>query len=421
MPQTQAQEASPAGSMPDALFFARQPVFDPGLNVHGYEFFYRSDDQASTATFEDEDEATRKVIQSALVTPFVNVGKDAFLIVNFSFQSLDNHSALALPPGNTIIKLSGSAEMNPGRVKTLQALKNEGYKLAMDGSMMDCASWKDYMDICIIDALDPQIKEIMKRSQAIKNAGLTLMAKRVEEQKQFNILKDSGFALFQGFFFQKPDQVKMKNISTHSVLRLKILQLLQKEEPELDKIADLLEKEVSLAYRILKFVNSAYFSTPVKINSVRHALSYIGLNNLKNLLELFLVKSITPENKPSELPFTSAHRGRFMQTLARDMPEYAKKADSLFLLGLLSLLDAIFDMPMENVLESLPLEDDIADALCRRNSPYLPWLRLAAAFEEAKWNDVDKYVSELGLSQADVARNYSLSLSWTRDFFNFDV
>lgn len=404
----------------ESIYVGRQPVFDSELKVQGYELFYRSDAQNPAAIFEDGEEATLNVIQSAYLAPFADIKGKNFLMVNFSFQALENQSPFALPPDTTIIKLSGHADKNPRRIKALKDLKDKGYRLALDGGVMECARWKDYMDICIIDALIPDLKKIMKRADKIHQADLTLMAKKVEEQEHFKLLKEAGCDLFQGFFFQKPETVKGTNLSTHQIMRLKILQVLQQMDPDLNKLAELLEKEVSLAYRILRYVNSAHFSTPVEIKSIRHALAYIGINNLKTLLELFLIKSMSPQKKPSELPFTSALRGRFLEITAREHPEFSKHADTLFLLGLLSLLHAIFDMPMEKVLESLPLEQNIKDALCGRPCPYLPWLELAVAFEEADWEKVDIRVESLGLNPARVAVNYSHSLAWTRDFFEFN-
>ncbi|RQD60700.1 MAG: HDOD domain-containing protein [Desulfonatronovibrio sp. MSAO_Bac4] len=404
----------------ESIYVGRQPVFDSDLKVSGYELFYRSDAKVPSAMFEDGEEATLNVIQSAYLAPFADIKGNNFLMVNFSFQALENQSPFALPPGTTIIKLSGHADKNPRRIKAIHDLKDQGYRLALDGGVMECARWKDYMDICIIDALTPDLKKIMKRADKIHQAGLTLMAKKVEEQEHFKLLKEAGCDLFQGFFFQKPETVRGTNLSTHQIMRLKILQLLQKPDPDLNKLADLLEKEVSLAYRILRYVNSAHFSTPVEIKSIRHALAYIGINNLKTLLELFLIKSLNPRKKPSELPFTSALRGRFLEITAREHPEFSNQADTLFLLGLLSLLSAIFDMSMDKILESLPLDRDIKDALCGRPGPYLAWIELSRAFEEADWEKVDSYVELLKLDPAKVAVNYSRSLAWTRDFFEFN-
>ncbi|WP_052507385.1 EAL and HDOD domain-containing protein [Desulfonatronovibrio magnus] len=402
----------------DSIYVGRQPVFDAGLKLNGYELFYRSDSKAPTALFQDAEQATLNVIQSAYVAPFIDIKDNNFIMVNFSFQALETRAPYALPPGNTVIKLSGHADKSPTRIKYLQNLKDEGYTLALDGGIMECARWKDYMDICIVDALDPHVRQIMNRADRIRQAGLTLMAKRVEDQDNFHILKNAGFSLFQGFFFQKPETVKGTNLSTHQIMRLKILQVLQQMDPDLNKLAELLEKEVSLAYRILRYVNSAHFSTPVKIKSIRHALSYIGINQLKTLLEVFLIRGMTPSSKPSELPFTSALRGRFLELASRTRPDLARESDSFFLLGLLSLLDAIFDMPMHKVLESLPLDEDIRKALCQEPSPYLPWLQLAIGFEEAHWSKVDKLVEKLSLDPIATAKNYSKGLMWTKDFFS---
>lgn len=405
----------------ESIYVGRQPVFDCSMNLRGYELFYRSEDSTSSALFQDSEEATQEVIQSSYVAPFMDMQKSSFLMINFSFQGIRNRAPFALPPARTIIKLSGHLEKNPERIRILTELKDEGYQVAFDSGIMDCGKWGELADICIVDALDPQIDKIMARAEKINQAGLKLMAKRVETRECHEVLKQAGFSMFQGFFFQKPETVKGTNLSAHQVMRLKILQLLQTPDPDLDKLADILEKEVSLAYRILRYVNSAHFSIPVKIRSIRHALSYIGFNHLKMLLELFLIRSITPTAKPSELPFTSALRGRFLETLAREHAAFKNQADSLFMLGLLSLLDAIFDMPMEKVLQGLPLEKDLHNALCRLDSPYLPWLDLTLAFEDASWEKVDQLVDSLGLNPVLVARNYAQSQAWTREFFDFQI
>ncbi len=402
----------------NVVYLGRQPFFDPQLQPQGHELLYRSQEHSQEAIFLDGEDATLSVIHGSYGSPFLETRGEHLLMVNFTLQAILNRAPFALPPYRTVIKISGTPDKTPEKTKVLDELRHQGYQVALDHELSTCLDWQDHIDICIGQAqvLGQEGQDLLQKAQ---EHGLRVMAKQVEEQETFQALKQAGVDLFQGFFFQKPEVLRGVEISTHHALRLKILRILQQQEPDLDQLADLLEKEVSLAYRILKFVNSAYFSTRVEITSLRHALAYVGLNQLRTLLEIFLLRSMTPESKPSELPFLSVHRGRFLEILGQDHPDFSSRREALFLLGLFSLLDAIFDTSMDQVLENLPLDAEIERALLREESRYLPWLELAIAFEEASWDQVDDLVDRLGLSPPDVAMAYSQALAWTRELFEY--
>ncbi|MGM0646628.1 MAG: EAL and HDOD domain-containing protein [Thermodesulfobacteriota bacterium] len=401
-------------------YLGRQPIFDASTRVKGHELLYRADKDAPSALFENGEDATLSVIQESYATPFVETAADTFIMINFTMPAILNNAPYALPPYKTVLKIAYSRPPTPAQHKALQNLRREGYYLAVDRQTADCTQLGSDMDICIVDGLEGATPETLQQIRKLQDAGVTVMAKRIEHQAVFAALQAEGVELFQGFFFQKPETIQGTQLASNQVLRLKILQLLHQEDPDLDQLATVVEQEVSLTYRVLRYVNSVHCSPLIQINSIRHALTYMGSNQLRHLLQLFLLRDLTPQGKTSALPFYSALRAKFFETLAKQNA-YAPHAEHLFLLGLLSLLEAIFDQPMSAVLAHLPLNPEVKAALEGKTNHYTPWLELIQAYEQAHWEQVDRYVERLELSPAEVAVTYAQTMQWTRDFFEFAV
>lgn len=410
------QEEKPAPWNIEPLFVGRQPVFNAKKRLQGYELFYRSDEESAGAVFSNPEDATLSVIQASYVSPFLNMKGEKFIMVNFSYEAIVHNAPYALPPQNTIVKITGHTPGGHELEQALAELKKDGYRIAVDGKPGEISRWMDLADIFILDA-----GVAGEGLQEIDTSDVAVMAKRIEDVETFQKLQEKNISYFQGYFFKRPETLKGANLSTHQIMRLKIFQVLQQEEPDLDELASLLEKEVSLTYRLLRYVNSASFGMLTPIKTIRRALTYVGFKNLRTFLQLCLLRDVTPQSKPSELPFAAALRGRFLELVVFPTKDEWPQPDALFMLGLLSLLDAVFDMPMENVVQDLPIDEDMKKALCREESFYLPWLYLAIAFEKGDWENVDALVSQLGLHPRKVAMSYSWAMGWARDFFEYSL
>ncbi|WP_031385724.1 EAL and HDOD domain-containing protein [Desulfonatronum thiodismutans] len=402
---------------PLPFFVGRQPIFDQSRNIWGYQFFHRATAASVAASFEDGSEATLEIIRNIAMNPLLDPHGQTKNMIAFTRENVVRSAPFAMPPGKTVVKYLGP-RAEPSIHERLQELREAGYPLAWEDDAEAAVPVVSGIDILILDAMTAPEHRISDAILAAQAANVLVMAKRVETHAVFEQLKHHGVNLFQGFFFQKPETLHGPRLTSHHALRFKLLAILNEDQPNPDKLADVLEKDVALSYRLLRYVNSARFSPVTKITSIRRALSFIGLKHVRHMLEVILVKETTLPGKPHELPFSAALRGKFLQSAASGSPLENVTSESLFLLGLLSLLEALLDLPMPDILRNLPLEEDFKAGLCRQEgSPYLPWMKLADAFERSDWDVADACINELGLDPLRVASSYAEAADWTQTFF----
>ncbi len=402
-------------------FFARQPVFTRAESLWGYEFFYRDSLEAESANIADSHLATLDVAASAFGGQMRDSHDASRVLLTFTEQALLEEVPLALPSGLTVVKLHEPDVLTDELLSALQHLRAEGYMLALDGFSAQ-PSFKDLYrktDIFILDALSLDSFDMKRMMAAAREFPGKVLAKRVEDREHYAELSAIGVDLYQGFFFQKPVNIPGRKLSSNEVSRLNLLRLLERTEPDFNELAAMVQTDVSISYRLLAYLNSAAFSFPQKIHSIKQAVVILGWTTVRNWLRLIILTDMVPHGKSPELVFISAIRGKFLEKTCIGHTAPGCDAGGLFLLGLFSLLDALLDMPMADVLDNVPLETEIKNALCGHESRYAPWLDLARCFENGNWEKLDADMQELRLDPLVVARCYYDSLLWANSFFGF--
>jgi EAL and modified HD-GYP domain-containing signal transduction protein len=401
-------------------FFARQPIFTPDKIVWGYELLYRDSEQATKAVFTDRDVATLSVISSVITNPPVgkDVGKKIF--IHFTERSILQGIPQALAKETTVVEIEAFQD-KPDLLFALEDLKEAGYLVALDefdGRVID-EELVQLADIVFLDVLINSREELAQMVEALAEYDCMLAAKRVESPEHFAMAAELGFSLFQGFFFEKPENVPSRTLSSNQVSRLALMRSMESDNPDFEELAKVIQSDVSLSYRLLAFINSAAFGIPRKVESIRQAIVLLGWKQIKRWLWLVILSDVVPRGKTSELPFMSAIRGKFLESTAQHHPE-AKipNPDTLFMLGLFSLLNAILDTTFEDIVANLPLEEELTKALCGHDSPLTDWLHLAKAFESGEWGEVDVIARKYGLEPMNIAAAYSEALVWARSFYD---
>jgi EAL and modified HD-GYP domain-containing signal transduction protein len=191
------------------------------------------------------------------------------------------------------------------------------------------------------------------------------------------------------------------------------------EGTDFSELAATIQADVSVSYRLLQLINSAAFGYK-DIDSIERAVVLLGWEKLKNWVYLVVLTDIQPKGKSSELPYLSTIRAKFLESAAQAHKVTDPKPQSLFLLGLFSLLDAMLDQPMSEVLEQLPLDAAISEALSGEDNELAPWLELARCFETGDWARLDRLVDSLGLDATATAGAYFEAIGWTKHFFQYD-
>ncbi|WP_152555030.1 EAL and HDOD domain-containing protein [Desulfonatronum thiodismutans] len=398
-----------------SCFFARHPIFDRNMKLWGYQLLYRDCEQAESARFEDQDQATAQVVLEAAASPSLGLARDTYLLMEFSTTALVHEVPYALPPHNTIIKLTPNLCRDGDLLGIITELRAAGYRLALDGPLESCRHVLGEADYLIVDALTESSEAFTQAMNAATRTGIPVLAKRIETPEAFAEAKRLGAEFFLGFFFQKPEVIASKKLSSTQVARLKLLKMLDNRNEGWDVIAKTLQNDVSLTYRLFKFLNSPFFGVIQPITTVQRAVAYLGAKQARTWLRMVILTDLSPPEKTSQLPLLSAQRARFLELLGSGRPDVA--TDELFLLGLFSLLDAMFDMSMPDLVDFLPLTDALKATLCGRPSLFSPWLELTAQFEQGQWDRVDVLAAQLDLNSIQVGTCYAQAMTWSEEFF----
>ncbi len=405
----------------ETVFVARQPVFDLGLKVWGYHLLYRDSGLAQSAEFPDALEATLRVMAANCIQPWDKRGPGKVL-VNFPEESILVGAPLALPPDNTVA-IVDSVERPPRYyLDALKQLRGDGFQIALNLDIPERCSTElaKLCDIVIIDCDAADHDRFRQLCRLAAGCAAKLLARRIEAQEQFDMAKNMGCTLFQGFFFQRPNTLKLRTITASEAAKLRLFQLLRTSAPDFDALTTTIETDVSISYRLLRMLNSPAFSFVRQITSIRQAVVMLGWRQMQNWLRLILLTDLPASAKAMELAHISVQRARFLELCAA-LTTPPTEGDTLFLLGLFSLLDAMLDSPMREITAHLVMEADLLAALRGEESSYTPWLELLQAMERGDWQRVDLSADALGLLPALIGTQQQKALEWTNNFFQAAV
>jgi EAL and modified HD-GYP domain-containing signal transduction protein len=366
-----------------SAFIARQPIFDRKLDVVGYELLFRGRGYAGDGLSDDPERATATVVLNSFTelelkrivgskTAWVNVGRD------FVVEGL----AQAIPASLGGLEISESEVFDEELVDALRELKGQGYRLSLDdfGPESDVSAALELFDVVKLNVLELGHDRLRKAVQRLQDEPCKVLAHRVATHDDHEFCSDLGCDLFQGYFFCQPAVVGTRSISANRLALLQVVAALQRPDVELSDVEGLIARDVALSFRMLRYVNSAFFGVRSEVRSIGHALALLGLDNARRWATLSVLASV--DDKPTELTLTALTRARFCELAGEELG--LSGGAELFTLGLFSVIDALMDTPMQDVVESLPLADDMRDALVHRRGPLGELLDAAAAREQGE-------------------------------------
>lgn len=406
----------------ESIYVARQPVFDANNKSWGYVMLFRDSLDADKAVFADNSEATMNLVANLPLCGGLG-GDNAHLMIHFTPTDVIKGTYLAVPWNPSSIILEENTEPSAELIAAIHKLKKDGFELAINNfeGKAGSESLAELASVVIVSMKDKSqadIEAIVTKSQKLGSPAL--MAKCVETAKDLEVAKHSGFSLFHGFFFKEPQNESGRKISSNEMTRLKLFEIIERDEPDFDSLTPAIEADVSISYRLLNFLNSANFSFATTITSIRQAVVLAGWRPIQNWLRLIILTDMTPSEKSQELAYLSAHRAKLFETAALG-GGYEEESDKLFMLGLFSLLDAMLDTEMETIVEHLPVEDEIKAALSGASNNYSHWLNLAKAIEQSDWDQVGTNAQKLNLLPGTVAVSYQHAFTWADSFFTSET
>jgi c-di-GMP phosphodiesterase len=396
----------------DKTFIGRQPIMDAKQQIIGYEFFFRRSADAQTATFEDDLKSYSNVLMSTIdqMEDEWKLG-EKLAFINMSDLMLKSDVVELMPPQKTVLEILNSIEVTDEVIERCEQLKKLKYKFSLDNPHVGNASDKllHLADYIKLDYQSVDLKQLAKLFMHYNSPNVRLVAEKVETLEQFKQCQEIGFKFYQGFYFSKPETLASKVINPSFDSVLYILNLLS-QDADNKEIEEGFKRDVTLSYKLLRYINSVGFGLSCEVQSLSHAFTILGRNQLYRWLTLLMVTAGNNSTSPV-LMKTSITRGKLTELLGESYFE-KKDRDNLFIVGVFSLLDAILKMPMAEILEQLQLPEEISDALIHRDGIYGPFLQLTEACEEGDHDQVLTLAESLQLDALKVNECHIAALAW---------
>ena len=389
-------------ALPEKFFLGRQPILDRNQEIVGYELLFRSADM-DHAVFESYSHASSNVITHALSSFGMHeVLGGKFGFINVHLGLLLSEILELLPIGQTVLELLEMIQLDDQVVERCRELKEMGFVLALDDHEFNAINKDIYyvVDIIKIDILLTGMDALPEIVRQLRKYPVKLLAEKVETIEQFQICSNLGFDLFQGYFFARPVVLNRRKIDISGMALLKLLQQLTMGA-SIETIEITFKENPALSYNLLRLVNSVALGVREKIKTLRHAILLLGMNHLRRWTQLSLFAGHDSRGINHPLLEMAAVRGRLMEIMLIQMPGRAasdEQAEAAFMVGILSLLDVLFETPMEDIIVNLNLNDDVSSALLRREGKLGRMLMLTEKLELTDFNAVTALLDECGVS-----------------------
>jgi EAL and modified HD-GYP domain-containing signal transduction protein len=377
----QAATAPPAPTPADAeVLFARQPILDGDSRLAGYELLYRGESGS-----ESPHAATSRVAASALSDLGLRQatgGAPAF--INVTTEFLLAMDPLPFGPEGVVLEIAADRVPDGPLIERLGRLRQHGYMIALDGyaGQPGADPLLDFATLAKVDARGLGSSGLALLVSHLRGRGIRPIANGVEAHSDHDRCADAGFELFQGDFVCRPREVVGHNVPTASIGALRLAAGISAGDAGVDELEKAIALDPGLSLRLLRFVNSAAFSLRHQINSVRQAIVLLGPRTVRQWAMLLLLSGIDEKRGP--LLITALSRGRTCEAIARRLG--ADDADAYFFTGMLSVVDALLDLPMDEAVRDLPLSEDVVAALVQRAGGKGRTLTMAEACERGAWD-----------------------------------
>jgi c-di-GMP-related signal transduction protein len=392
------------------LYIARQPIFDRHRKTQAYELLFRANEE-NRYSGADPEFASKSTMDTAVLVGLdvLSDGHDIFL--NCTHDLIVGGYPSLFPPGLTVIEVLESVEPTLQVIAACKELKNSGYRLALD-DFVDHPRFAPLVELADIIKVDFRQSTPADRKQLVLRygKGRKMLAEKVETQEEFALAADGGFELFQGYFFCRPNMISTRKLPTISDQCFRVFTVLGRKELDLLEVEKFIKSEPALCYRLLTYLNSPAFYLQTEIRSILQALTLLGEKELRKWL-LLVCTVIAGSSKNSELVTSALIRARFAELLA---PYASLPGASLFIVSLLSLMDAILETPLQVLLNHIAIPDDIHDALLGVPNDLRRCHDLVVAYESGDWTTCESLRRELRIHEAHLRRAYLDAVQWAR-------
>ena len=401
-------EAAAADWLGGLRYMARQPILDLRGKVYGYELLLRSGPEAGFQG--DNNLATRAMLDNTVLFGFEKLTGGLPGFVNCTAESLTGELVDVLPPQLTVLAILDTVEATPEVLEACRKLKAQGYRIALDNfewkpRLQTLLELADYVKVDFANSSVVGRQEIFRRLLGKKTV---LVAEKVESPQEYQQAREEGFTLFQGYYFCRPVLMNNRKIPSNRMGHFELLKLLQSDDIDVHEASRMMKRDASMTYRLLRLANSPMYALHMEIRSIQTALLVLGEKTFRRIVTLAIASDLNGE-QPLEILRMAFLRGRFCELASE---RCGLDPGEQYLLGMLSMLPAMMLMPMEDLVPTLPLRDEIKSALkgaANRERVLLGWLE---SHEHGDWATCDTVVEANGLSEKEMVACYRSALVW---------
>ncbi len=393
-------------------FIGRQPIFDRNIKVYAYELLYRHGFVSYAVIDDDDDDVASGTV---LVNLLLEIGLDNLVgkhkaFCNFTKGFLLQEKDLSFAADRLVVEVLESVAADEDILVAVRGYAERGHMIALDDFVYseELRPLVELADMIKIDVLELGMERVAEQVKILRTIKpLKFLAEKVETREEFQQCFDLGFDYFQGYFFSKPVVVAGKKLPPARLAMVQLLAELQKPEVSMERIEEIIQTDVNLSVKLLRQVNSSYYSLISEVTSIRHAIVCVGLLHIRVWASVVMMGSVS--DKPDELMTMTLVRAKMCELLA--VQQKAQDVTGYFTVGLFSLLESILSTPMEQILQSLPLSTQINEALLNGTGDMGRVLRCVQDYEQANWDAVYSY----SIPKDTVVDSYWQAVSWAEE------
>lgn len=394
----------------DFRFIARQPILNCEQHVVGYELLFR-DGVENFFRATDVEAAARSTLDSSLLIGLDVLCDGQRAFINCTRDLLLKDSVTLLPASQTVVEVLETVAPDELVIAACERLKAAGYAIALDDYVANdprepLVPLADIVKVDFEETTEAQRAELMKLSHGHR---CRMLAEKVETREQFVVAREMGFVYFQGYFFRRPEVLKTREIPTNRVNYLRLLEAASRAQLDIREVERLIKNEASILYRLLRYLNSPMFAFANEIHSVRHALAILGERETRRWIRLVVLVAAGLA-KSSDVVLAALVRARFCELMSSTV----KTESDLFLIGLVSMMDAILEVPMAVVVEKIALDHDTKAVLLGGDGRLRPVYDLMIAQEAGDWEKARAVAARLHISESEAGEMWWQALTWAR-------
>lgn len=389
------------------LMMAQQPIFDRKKGIFGYELLFRGKDPLNANIIDNNAATSQVLVNLCMGITKLEIQLRKPLFINMTTDLMLSDAFMPISPDTVYIEILEDQKITLEFIEVVKKWQLAGYRFALDDYQFDAEyhALLPYVSIVKIDVLLTPPSEYTKELNELKSKGLTILAEKVEDLAMFELCKKLGFDLFQGYFLQRPEIINGKKINSASSRSIELVNALQNNDISISEITKLVSVNPQLSYQLLRILNSPICGITKTISSIQEAIVFIGLVQLKKWALLLTFTSST--KLPMTLLKILLTRGRCCQLLAKS--KHSKRTDSAFMVGILSGIDAVFNVEKSIILNEIALDNDVLDAIMTQSGDLGSYLTQTLDCEEQNWHGLDALQTE---ERAHLNRAFLDAMVW---------